>query len=240
MDLFLTSKIGASVRQNGKIVTGKLDDSLGFLTKLRDSLRGRRLMLYISSTPDHNEKVYAWFCATIQALAAEGIRFDENILINGENADSLTSLMPHTDAVFLSGGHLPTQNQFFRQIGLSKILQAYAGTIVAQSAGSMNCAGTAYICPELPGESIDPSFERFRPGLGLTNINIVPHYNVNHGLMLDGKRFYEDIIRPDTFRLPIYVLPDGSYFHIHEGIAEAFGEMYLFRQGVFTSVHTTS
>lgn len=172
-----------------------------------------------------------WFQNTVEALKKEGIRFDKCTLVNGHNVSMLKEAITQTDVIFLSGGHLPTQNLFFQRIGLRDILTGFDGIIVAQSAGSMNCAETVYVCPELPGESIDPNFERFLPGLGLTDINIIPHYNDNHGLILDGKRFYEDIVSPDTFKVPVYLLPDGSYFYTHDGKTELFGEAYLFHCG---------
>lgn len=231
MDLFLTSKIGATANLNGRRVAGKIDDRFGFLTLFKKCLRETKLMLYISSSPEPNEKISDWFQNTIDALEREDIRFGECVLIDGRNAWALEKLAAQADVIFLSGGHLPTQNLFFQRIGLRDILAEFAGIIVAQSAGSMNCAEVVYVCPELPGESKDPNFERFRPGLGLTDINLLPHYNDNQNLTLDGKSFYADIVCPDTFKTPIYLLTDGSYFYIHEGKAELFGEAYLFHCG---------
>lgn len=236
MNLFLTSQIGATVKENGKRAVGKICNRWGFLDLLKKCLTETRRMLYISSTPVFDDKVSDWFHHTIAALEKEGIGFDESILIYGPNSTRLKDLTRSTDVVFLSGGHLPTQNRFFQDIGLRDTLKEFRGTIVAQSAGSMNCADTAYVCPELPGESIDPQFMRFRPGLGLTDINIVPHYNSNRELILDGKRFYEDIIFPDTFRVPIYVVPDDSFIYIHDGIPDFMGEIYLYYKGVFKQV----
>lgn len=231
MHLFLTSQIGATVHKDGKRIAGKIDNTYGFLSLLQSCLPEPRQMLYISGTPDDDEKISDWFHNTIESLKMEGISFSHSILLNGRNAKIAKELVSQADILFLSGGHLPTQNSFFQQIGLSDILSTFDGVIVAQSAGSMNCAGIVYVCPELPGESISPYFERFRPGLGLTDINIVPHYNNNRNLILDGKRFYEDIILPDTFKVPIYILSDGSFIHICNGKARPFGEIYVFRCG---------
>lgn len=236
MDLFLTSQIGATAKKNGRRVVGKISNRYGFLSLFKKCLMATRQMLYISSTPAFDDKVSDWFHNTILALEKENIQFERSILVNGRNAAMLKDLVGQTDVIFLSGGHLPTQNQFFQEIGLREILKEFQGTIVAQSAGSMNCADMVYACPELPGESTDPDFRRFRPGLGLTNINIIPHYNDNRELILDGKRLYEDIIYPDTFQTPIYVIPDDSFIYIHNGIAKFMGEIHLYRNGTFEQV----
>lgn len=233
MELFLTSQIGATVKVNGRRIAGKISDRCGFLSQFKESLTATRQMLYISSTPAFDKKVLDWFHHTIAALENEDIHFDKYLFVNGQNSAKLRDLVQQTDVIFLSGGHLPTQNQFFQKIGLREILKEFQGIIVAQSAGSMNCADTVYVCPELPGESIDPNFARFRPGLGLTKINIIPHYNDNREMILDGKRFYEDIIYPDTFMIPIYVVPDDSYIYIHGTTVNFMGEVYLYHNGTF-------
>lgn len=233
MELFLTSQIRATVKANGRRIAGKISDRCGFLSQFKESLTATRQMLYISSTPAFDKKVLDWFHHTITALENEDIHFDKYLFVNGQNSVKLRDLVQQTDVIFLSGGHLPTQNQFFQKIGLREILKEFQGIIVAQSAGSMNCADTVYVCPELPGESIDPNFARFRPGLGLTKINIIPHYNDNREMILDGKRFYEDIIYPDTFMIPIYVVPDDSYIYIHNTTVNFMGEVYLYHNGTF-------
>jgi len=189
-------------------------------------------MLYLSACANDDLRASDWFSNTIESLKKENIFFRDNVLVNGKNAHLLPNLLENTDIVFLSGGHLPTQNQFFAEIRLKELLKNDDGIIVAQSAGSMNCASTVYVCPEVPGEAMDPDFQRFRPGLGLTDIHIIPHYNVNRFMQLDGMRFYEDVIAPDTFRVPLYLLTDGSFFYIEDNHPPVpYGEVFRFHQG---------
>ena len=239
MKLFLTSEIGATIKINGKRCPGKIDNRHGFLDLLKTHLHRTEQMLYISAYANDDLRVSDWFSNTIESLKKENILFRENVLVNGKNAHLLQSLLENTDIVFLSGGHLPTQNQFFAQIRLKELLKNYDGIIVAQSAGSMNCASTVYICPEIPGEATDPDFQRFRPGLGLTDIHIIPHYNVNRFMQLDGMRFYEDIIAPDTFHVPLYLLTDGSFFYIEDNHSPVSnGELFRFYQGEIEALCT--
>ena len=238
MKLFLTSEIGATVKVNGKRCTGKIDNRCGFLDLLRKHLNRTERMLYISAYAEDQLRISEWFSNTIEALKNEDIFFGENILINGKNAHLLGALLTGTDVVFLSGGHLPTQNRFFADIHLEELLKNYDGIIIAQSAGSMNCASTVYICPEVPGESIDPAFSRFRSGLGLTDLHVIPHYNANRHMLLDGMRFYEDIIAPDTFRVPLYLLMDGSFIYIEDDQTPVpYGEIFRFYQGEIQRIH---
>ena len=53
----------------------------------------------------------------------------------------------------------------------------------------MNCADTVYAGPELEGEAIDPLYERWITGLGLTDINIFPHFQSLKDDYLDADKF---------------------------------------------------
>lgn len=57
----------------------------------------------------------------------------------------------------------------------------------------MNCAKNVYASPELEGEAIDPLYERWLTGFGLTEINIFPHFQSLKDDYLDGLRLIEDI-----------------------------------------------
>ena len=82
------------------------------------------------------------------------------------------------DLIVLAGGHLPTQNAYFKKIHLKEKLVGYQGIVMGISAGTMNCADVVYAQPELEGESIDLNYQRFISGLNLTKLNVLPHYQM--------------------------------------------------------------
>ena len=135
------------------------------------------------------------------------------------------------DFVILGGGHVPTENEFFRSIGLAEKITGFDGIVMGISAGTMNCARMVYAQPELPGEAADPAYERFIPGLGLTDYNILPHYNAVKNDIIDGMRLIEDIAFGDSFGHTFYAIPDGSYLLQTEDFAEIRGEAYMIRDG---------
>jgi dipeptidase E len=83
----------------------------------------------------------------------------------------------------------------------------------------------------MPGEATDPCFERFIPGLGLTEYNIIPHFNAVRNDIIDGMRLIEDIAFHDSMGHSLYALTDGSYLLQTEDFAEIRGEVYLIRDG---------
>lgn len=135
------------------------------------------------------------------------------------------------DIIMLGGGHVPTQNHYFKEIHLRVLMKDYRGIVLGVSAGTMNSADTVYAQPELPGEASNQLFERYLQGLNLTTINILPHYQMVKDYYLDGKRLFEDITYPDSFKSPLYCLNDGSYVLIQNGKATIHGEAYVIQDG---------
>ena len=123
------------------------------------------------------------------------------------------------------------QNRFFREIGLKELLKDFDGIIIGISAGTMNCAEVVYAQPEEAGEAIDPAYEKFIPGLGLTRTMLVPHYQMTKDYMLDGLRLFEDITFGDSYGRKIYVMVDGTYLYIDANGEELRGEAYLVQDG---------
>ena len=145
--------------------------------------------------------------------------------------------MKPANLIVLSGGHTPTENFFFADIHLKELLEDYDGVVVGISAGSMNSAEVVYAQPEEPGETLDPEFEKFLPGLGFTKIQIIPHYQMIKDYTLDGKKLFEEVTYPDSVGHTFHALPDGSFvFGIRGGREELRGEAYEIKDGALTQV----
>ena len=102
----------------------------------------------------------------------------------------------------------------------------------------MNCAETVYAGPELPGEAIDPDYQRWISGLGITKTNIFPHFEALRDEMLDGQRLIEDITYSDSMRHEIIALNNGSYIVADNGTETLYGEAYSIRKGVQRQICT--
>ncbi len=206
-------------------------DANGFVDRVRASLPEYPRCLYICSSPDLRDLNCQFGADIFMAFANAGIHFSSYHVLDGFNADQAAELVSGSDLIVLAGGHVPTQNAFFRQIRLRELLCGFEGTVMGISAGSMNCADIVYSQPEEPGES-SPEFQRFRPGLGLTQVNILPHYQKCKNDILDGLRLFEDITYADSMGHTFYVLPDFSYVLDNGREAMLFGEGYRIRDGI--------
>lgn len=118
-----------------------------------------------------------------------------------------------------------------QRINLKEKIHKFEGLIVGISAGTMNSAEIVYAQPEMSGEAVDPNYERFLPGLGLTNTNILPHYQMVRDYILDGMRLYDEITYGDSFGRRFLALVDGSYLFIKDGKEIVYGEAYRIENG---------
>lgn len=209
-----------------------LNEENRFVKRLRAVLPPCPDVLYVCSDPDDHELTCHFGADTTVAFNDIGIAFSSYHVLDGSNAEYAADLVAMSDLIVFAGGHVPTQNQFFRDIGLREIMESYDGVVMGISAGSMNLADIVYVQPEEPGEGVDPDFERFAPGLGLTDVNILPHYQKVKDNILDGLRLFEDITYPDSEGNTFFALPDGSYFYQDDDCLLLCGKSYLLRDGV--------
>ena len=210
----------------------------GFEDRIREVLPPNPRALFICSDPDDHGGTCRFAAETANAFAIEGMAFSSYHVLDWHNARRAYQLISITDLIILCGGHVPTQNAFFRRIRLRHLLRHFDGCVVGISAGSMNCADMVYVQPEEPGESV-PEFQRFVPGLGLTGVNILPHYQKVRDNYLDGLRLFEDITYADSMGHTFFALPDNSYFYQDENQLLLFGEAYRLRDGVLEQICDT-
>ena len=202
----------------------------GFADNLRRCLPEKIRCLFITSAPDDyafTDRV-AWEMRT--CFAEEGFYIPELAILDRRNQEDAQMLIWKSDFIILAGGHVPTQNAFFQDIGLKELLKDYQGVVLGISAGTMNAAERVYVQPEEPGESV-PEFPRFAEGLGITKINVLPHYQMVKDNYLDGRRLFEDITYADSWGECFYVFVDGTYLLVENGRTTLYGEAYRLSDG---------
>lgn len=231
MVLFLTSSPCTRTAPEGTDIPCILNEANDFVKRLSENWKMGSRCLLISAFPD-NQEINAEMSATFKAaLSYHGLTTSEMIICDSRNASEIFGLVADSDVIILGGGHVPTQNAFFKRIGLRELIQDYQGIVIGISAGTMNSAELVYAQPEEEGESVDPNYQRWMQGLGLTDVMILPHYQEAKENILDGKRLYEDITYPDSMGRKFYTLVDGSYILVRDGQTRLYGEGYLIQDG---------
>ncbi len=230
MTLFLTSHIGGSVRVEGKRIPSSLLTDNQFVENLKERWPEQARVLFLAANPADMEKSDSYKEALTYAFPFHSMDIGSYTICDNRSRRAVEDIGQY-DVLILSGGHVPTQNAFFQEIGLKEKLQNFPGMVIGISAGTMNCARTVYAHPELEGEAIDPNYQRFLPGLDLTEQMILPHYQMIKEDILDGLRVFEDIAYPDSFGRRFYALPDGSYILSENGTETLYGEGYRIQDG---------
>ena len=182
--------------------------------------------MLVSAAPDDVAFTDSVLKGMSDCISKSGITPSKTVMLDRRNASKVRDLIKKADWIVLCGGHVPTQNRFINEIGLKGLLEGYKGVVMGCSAGSMNCADMVYSHPELPGETVDPGYRRWLKGLGLTDINLIPHYHQVRNVILDGKRLFEDVVFQDSYHHRFYTFPDGGYVMVKDGRSTLFGEAW--------------
>lgn len=231
MIAFLTSSPGGQYKVDGKRVPCKLDESNDFVKNLSTYWKKDSKVLIISSAPDQYEMNDSIKHIFEQSFPMSSLSISKMDMWDDRNKEITAEQLNNYDVIILSGGHVPTQNAFFHRIRLAEEISHFNGILIGISAGSMNSAKTVYAQPELDGEAVDPGYQRFIEGLGITELMILPHFQDIKDEMLDGMRVIEDIAYEDSRDRSFLCICDGSYVFIKGLDTILYGEGYVIENG---------
>ena len=211
-----------------------LDPRNGFVDLLKELWPENARCLMIAAAPEAyalNDEMTDYYCCAVQNAALPVACFDLWDL--RRPAEEMRSLAGY-DVVFLAGGHVATEWNWFRYLRLQRQMETFDGLVIGTSAGSMNAARTVYAWPEREGETALDVSELFFPGLGLAECILLPHYQKVADARLDGLLFVQDIARGHSYGQRMLAVPDGSFVLAADGEETVFGEAYLVTDGVIT------
>lgn len=235
--VFLTSSPDGSWQtEDGTWITGPFTFRNGFLDQMRSVWKDPSNVLAITAFPDEDEKNDEMLQYYTRVLAASELPVAEIRMLDRRTAGHVKEWMADSDFVILGGGHVPTEHAFFEKLGLKELIRDFSGVIMGISAGTMNSAELVYAQPELEGEAVDPGYVKFFPGLGLTALNILPHYQMVKDYTLDGMRLFEEITFSDSYGHEFLVLEDGSYVRCDDNGEVLYGNAYRIADGVMEQI----
>lgn len=213
---------------NGEKIANELDNSNGIVDQIKNSLNGNKAILFIASSPDDKEKINLYTKLLFEGLKLSGISFNEYLVLDSSTVDKTKEYIDKANMIFLSGGDTYIQNEFFKRIGLRERLEKFNGLIIGQSAGAINMADDAFNSPEEMEES-EPVFFK---GLGLTNINIEPHFVLDDSNFDEFEKYQRNAIILESNTRNIYGQCNGSHILIdNDDNATIYGETYLISNG---------
>ena len=203
MKLFLASNIGGIKKENGKRIPVKFFENNNFLKNMKESINDYNKFVIIASAPDNHEQNDYYLKLDMDVLAMSGINFKENVVLDNRNKDDIVNVLKNSSLIFLSGGDTLKQNIFFNEINLKEYIKNIDACIVGISAGAINSAKIVFNSPEEEKDLTNPSILE---GLGLTTINVEPHFDCDK-----ISKIQMDAILKESNNRVIYGLPDKSY-----------------------------
>ena len=217
--------------------SGELTECNGLRAELRRCLpQGELACVYIAGSPHDYDVNDLYARLERERWEQAGFAFGRFHLHDARQRNSLAAAMAGAELVILAGGHVPTQNAFYQTIGLKEALAGFDGVLFTISAGTMNMAHRVYALPEREGEARDPHYRKFYDGVGLTDVMVIPHWQEQRHLVLDGLRILEDIACPDSMGHSFLALPDGSYLYLDSQSRELRGEAYRIQNGTIVQI----
>lgn len=203
MRLFLVSNIGGIKKENGKKVPVSFFENNNFLKNMKESINDYNKFVIIASDADNYEQNDYYLKLDMDVLAMSGINFKENVVLDNRNKDDIANVLKNSSLIFLSGGDTLKQNIFFNEINLKEYIKNIDACIVGISAGAINSAKIVFNSPEEEKDLTNPSILE---GLGLTTINVEPHFDCDK-----ISKIQMDAILKESNNRVIYGLPDKSY-----------------------------
>lgn len=223
--IYLTSKLDLYKRDlSNRKIAKKFNNYNEIIDNFKKDIKRYGNFLYIASTEDNYSINDEYANVTFKSFEMT-LPFKNYNILDGRTISIATDLVKKADFIFISGGNVALQNNFFQKINLRKLIKNTSAVICSVSAGSMNCAKDVYCPPETEEEYKNKKFIKSFKGLGLTDINILPHYNVLKDVILCEKKYIKEIIFPDSTNKKICAIPDGAYILIKNDIVSYYGEI---------------
>lgn len=240
MKLLLTSMGIVGVRENGVKIDAYLSPDNDFINNVKRLITSLEKFVFIASDKDECEHNDVSCRLNVQAFEKEGITFKESIVVDSRNSDDIESIISGAGVIFLQGGDVYIENQFFKEMHLKDVLIKTGAIdealIIGQSAGSMNLGSTIYIFPDDDAKSDD--YPKYVDGMSLAKTNIIPHFNVETGNNFAplGVDLLNDYFIPDSFTMPVIAILDGTYILVTDKNETIYGEAYKIENGMITKI----
>ena len=182
---------------------------------LKKDIKSNMKIVYISSIPDNYERSdeqllrYATFFNNID------IKFSkESVIDKRMNKDTAKELINETDIIFLMGGSPELQMKFILEYDLVNEIKN-KNIVLGVSAGSMNQSKRVIYKDDFDNYKL-----KDYQGLGLVDINIFPHMDLNNKELMKEAEEIKQII-------PLILLPNDSFIRVENNNVEIIGNHYI-------------
>jgi hypothetical protein len=212
--IFASSFNNIAKDENGKKYAVAIPDANLFLTNLRKYTRKLDCVVMVANNPADFGTTDYYADLLFQSLELSGLDFKKREVFDNRNKDNAEELFANANLIFLAGGKVDVQNEFFKDVNIGKLLQTTEALIVGGSAGAMNL-GETVLC-----------FPNFIKGIGLWDKIIVPHFDgVNKIYQRDGVDEYANLMNLTVDR-ELIGIDENSFLLFIDQTVRPFGNVY--------------
>ena len=192
------------------------------LEELSIDLKDAKSITFIASSPTNHDKnlkfIYGSEKITGMINHLKLIHTFEQInVIDDLNKNKNTII--NSDVVYLLGGNPESQLEFIKENNFDGVLKEFDGILLCTSCGAMNIAEKGYYSKD---EDVSESY--FYDGIGLIDITIDPHFDINNEEQVKE-------IKANSKNIKIIGLPNDSAIVISNNNVKYIGTVYIFENG---------
>lgn len=215
MQIILASSFNNYAKDsNGKKYPIAISDEIHLLTNIKIYTPSFNNVIMVANNPADFETTDYYANLLFQSLKMSGLIFKNEIVFDNRNKDKAKEIFSKAGLIFLSGGSVSIQNDFFKEISIGELLKISDALIVGGSAGAMNLCQIVLCYPD------------FIKGVGLLNEIIVPHFDgKNKVYERNGKDEYNNLLSLSVGR-ELIGIDEYSYLLLVDGELKPFGSVY--------------
>ena len=192
------------------------------LEELSIDLKDAKSITFIASSPTNHDKnlkfIYGSEKITGMINHLKLIHTFEQInVIDDLNKNKNTII--NSDVVYLLGGNPESQLEFIKENNFDGVLKEFDGILLCTSCGAMNIAEKGYYSKD---EDVSESY--FYDGIGLIDITIDPHFDINNEEQVN------EALKMSSSHT-IYGVPNDSGIKVEGGMLKLIGTIYIFEHG---------
>ena len=202
-----------------------LDKENGFTKEqsklLKEDIVNNSNITFIASLFDNYERNDKQVSIYIKNFNKIGITFNNvNIIDNRLNCEESKTILENTNIIFLLGGSPELQMKSINEYKLLDSIKK-CKLVLGVSAGALN-----QITRVMYKDDFDNFVMKDYNGLGLVNINIFPHFD------LENKTILEEV-KEVSNSIPLILLPNDSFIRIKNNNIDIVGKSYKIDKGMF-------
>lgn len=202
-----------------------LDKENGFTEEqskfLKEDVTNNSNITFIASLFEEHSKNNFHVSNFIKIFNKIGITFNNiNVIDSRLTSDEAKKNLENTNIIFLLGGSPELQMKSINEYKLIDSIKK-CKLVLGVSAGAMNQTNRV-----MYKDDFDNFIMKNYAGLGLVNINIFPHFD------LDNKAIVEEV-KEVSNSMPLILLPNNSFIRIKNNNIDIIGKSYKIDKGEF-------